>query len=129
MKGVFVVNKAVLVEELNNVGIIMTSYEFSQAGYILELRLDPERAMGWEELEHLPVTGLELVKIRPTGAYNRKVLFIPSSSKEFKDYVIKHMKYFGLGRQKALSDLRETVMKFGKKYTQNIFIEYLKRAG
>lgn len=122
-------NKAVLVEELNNVGIIMTSYEFSQAGYILELRLDPERAMGWEELEHLPVTGLELVKIRPTGAYNRKVLFIPSSSKEFKDYVIKHMKYFGLGRQKALSDLRETVMKFGKKYTQNIFIEYLKRAG
>lgn len=129
MKGVFVVNKAVLVEELNNVGIIMTSYEFSQAGYILELRLDPDRAMGWEELEHLPVTGLDLVKVRTTGAYNRKVLFIPSSSKEFKDYVIKHMKYFGLGRQKALSDLRETVMKFGKKYTQNIFIEYLKRVG
>ena len=122
-------NKAVLIEELKRVGILVLSFEFSQAGYVLELKLDPERAIGWEELEHLPITGLELVKIRPTGAYHRKVLFIPSSSKEFKDYVIKHMKYFGLGRQKALSDLRETVMKFGKKYTQNIFIEYLKRVG
>ena len=119
-------NKAVLVEELKNIGIVMTSFEFSQAGYVLELKLDPERATGWEALEQLPIIGLELAKVRITGTYNRKVLFIPSNNKEFKYYVTRHMKYFGLGRQKALSDLCETVMKFGKKHTQNIVVEYLK---
>lgn len=122
-------NKAVLTEELNNVGIITTCFEFSQAGYVLELKLDPERATGWEELELLPITGVELVKVRTMGEYNRKVLFIPSSNTEFKDYVIKHIKCFGLGRQKALSDLKETIMKFGKKQTQSILIEYLKKVG
>lgn len=122
-------NKTVLTEELNNVGIITTSFEFSQAGYVLELKLDPERATGWEELELLPINGIELVKVRTMGEYNRKVLFIPSSNMEFKDYVMKHMKNYGLGREKAISDLKETVMRFGRKQTQSILIEYIKRVG
>ena len=122
-------NKSVLIEELNNVGIITTSFEFGQSGYILELKLDPVRATGWEELDTIPVTGLELVKVKTMGEYNRKVLFIPSSNMEFKYYVVKHMKYFGLGREKALSDLKETVMRFGRKQTQFVLIEYLRKVG
>lgn len=122
-------NKAVLIEELGNIGIIMNSFEFSQAGCVLELKLDPTRAIGWEELEQLPIAGIELVKIKSTGEYNRKVLYIPSSSKEFKDYIIKHMKYFGLGRSKALSDLKEAVMKFGKKPTKYMLASYLNSNG
>ncbi|MBQ8044557.1 MAG: hypothetical protein IJ272_10530 [Clostridia bacterium] len=120
-------NKAVLVEELDNVGINMTSFEFSEAGYVLELSLNPDRATGWEVLENLPIVGLELAKSRHTGAYTRKVLFVPGNGKEFKDYVIKHMRYFGLGREKALSDLKETVNKFGTKQIRLDFEEYLKR--
>lgn len=120
-------NKSVLVEELNNIGIIITSFEFSEAGYIIELKLNPEKAVGWEELEHLPVVGLELAKSRPIGEYRRKVLFIPSNNKGFKEYVIKHMKYFGLGKSKALDDLEETVLRFGSKYTKTSVADYLKR--
>jgi len=122
-------NKSVLAQELDNAGVIMTSYEFSAAGYVLELRLNPDKATGWEELEHLPIVGLELAKVRNTGAYTRKVLFIPSNSKEFKDYVNKHMKYFGLGRQKALGDLQESINRFGTKYTKIELADYIKRGG
>ncbi len=122
-------NKAVLIEELDRVGVIVTSYEFTASGYVLELKLDWRKATGWEELEHLPIVGIELAKIRYTGAYTRKVLFVPSNSKEFKDYVNKHIKYFGLGKQKALSDLQETVEKFGKKYTKVELSNYIKRVG
>ena len=120
-------NKAVLVEELDKKGIDIISYEFSQSGYVLELKLNPERAIGWEVLECLPIVGLELAKTRNTGAYTRKVLFIPGNSKEFKDYVNKHQKYFDLGKQKALSDLHETVEKFGKKYIKIELEDYLRR--
>lgn len=122
-------NKAVLVEELAYAGFDMTSYEFSAAGYVLDLKLNPDKATGWETLEHLPIVGLEFAKSRPTGAYTRKVLLIPSSSKEFKDYVNKHMKYFGLGKKKALEHLQETIEKYGTKYTKTELNGYIKRAG
>lgn len=122
-------NKAVLIEELDCVGFDVTSFEFSAAGYVLDLKLNPDKAPGWEALEHLPIVGLELAKARSTGAYTRKVLFVPSNSKEFKDYVNKHMKYFGLGKQKALSDLQETIEKYGTKYTKTELNSYIKRVG
>lgn len=120
-------NKAVLVEELDNIGIVVTSFEFSASGYVFDLKLNPDRATGWEELEHLPIMGLELVKCRYTGFYTRKVLFIPSNNKEFKDYVMKHMRYFGLGKKKALMDLEETVGKYGTKYVKLGLSDYIKR--
>jgi len=121
------VNKSVLIEELGNVGISVLSFEFSEIGYVLELKLNPLRATGWEELEQLPIVGLELAKIRVAGAYTRKVLFIPCDSKEFKDYVIKHKRYFALGKQKALSDLEATVKKYGKRHTIICLEGYLSR--
>lgn len=120
-------NRNVLVEELKNIGIIVLSFEFGQAGYVLELKLNPDKAPGWEELEHLPIVGLELAKNRPTGAYTRKVLYIPGNSKEFKDYVNRHMKYYGLGKEKALSDLEMSIEKFGNKYTKICLQSYLNR--
>lgn len=129
MKGAFVLNKAVLVEELGNAGIIMTSFEFCASGYILDLKLNPDRATGWEALEHLPIVGLELAKTRFTGEYTRKVLFVPSNNKEFKDYVNKHINYFGLGKHKALSDLQEAIDYYGTKHTKIELAGYIKRIG
>lgn len=120
-------NKAVLIEELNRIGIDVISYEFGAAGYVLEIKLNKDKGASWEQLEHLPIVGLELAKNKSTGAYTRKILFIPASSKEFKDYVIKHVKYFGLGRKKAMSDLRESVNKYGTKHTIIDLEYYLKR--
>ena len=120
-------NKAVLIEELDYIGITTLSYEFSGAGYVLELKLNPHTSTGWEQIECMHIPGLEIGKSRDTGAYTRKVLFIPNNSKEFKDYVNKHVKYFGLGKQKALSDLGETVNRYGTKYAKVEVEEYIKR--
>ena len=120
-------NKNVLVEELNRAGIIVLSYEFTQSGYVMELKLRPEKGIGWEEIENLPIVGLEMVKFRPTGTYTAKVLFIPSNSKEFIDYVRKHMKLYGLGKPSALQDLNDTVARHGKKMTKISVTEYLRK--
>lgn len=116
-------------EELYKVGIDVIEFEFSAEGYVLKLRLNFLKTTGWEELEYLPVIGLVLAKTRDIDVYMKKALYVPSNSKEFKDYVIKHQKCFGLGKQKALSDLQETVEKYCGK---NVVVElaaYIKRSG
>ena len=120
-------NKSVLIEELAYIGMDTLSYEFSAAGYVLELKLNPQTATGWERLENLAVSGLEIGKFRDTGAYTRKVLFVPNNCKEFKDYVNKHLKYFGLGKEKALGDLGEMMNRYGTKHAKVEAEAYIKR--
>lgn len=120
-------NKSVLIQELDRVGIIVISYEFTQSGYMVELKLHPERGMGWEEIEHLPIVGLEIAKFKYVGAYSAKALFVPCRNKEFIDYVRKHMKLYGLGKQSALQDLNDLVSQYGSKMAKISVAEYLKK--
>lgn len=122
-------NKSVLIEEMNRAGVIVISCEFVQSGYVMELKLHHEKGLGWEEIEHFPIAGLEMVKFMPIGAYVAKVLFIPSTNKEFIEYVRKHMKLYGLGKQSALQDLNETVTRYGSKMTKISVAEYLRKNG
>ena len=57
------------------------------------MKLDVTKANGWEDLENLPLSGIEIAKIRTTGAYTRRVQFVPNNRKEFIDFIKKHMKY------------------------------------
>lgn len=120
-------NKRALTEALKELGIIVQSYEFGVQGYTLDLKLDINKASGWEDLEAFPFVGLEIANTRTTGAYTRKVHIIPTDRKEFIDYIRKHMKYFCVGKVCALSDLRETIEKFGSKNAKVAVYEYLRR--
>ena len=120
-------NKFVLEEELTQIGMELLSYEFVAAGYVIEIKLNPDASIGWEKLENLPIIGIEMAKFKDIGAYARQVLFIPTNDKEFKDYVRKHMKLYGQGREGALCDLRETIGKFGSRHTKIFLEEYLNK--
>lgn len=119
-------NKRVLTEELRKIGISIETLEFSTQGYTLDLKLDVNKSNGWEDLEYLPISGIEIAKFRTTGAYTRRVQIIPNSRKEFIDYVRKHMKYFCAGKTCALYDLQAMIDRLGSRNAKNAVTEYLK---
>ena len=119
-------NKLEMAENLKEVGIVVETFEFSQNGYTLDLRLNLPNATGWEELENFPFVGLEVARARTTGAYSKRVLIIPCNRKEFIAYIRKHLQTFGAGRTLALAGLSETIEKYGSKNAKITLAEFIK---
>lgn len=121
-------NKKIFTEELRAIGVEIQSFEFTNQGYVMDLKLDVKKARGWEDLEYLSIPGLEIGQMRTIAPYNKRVIYIPRSRKEFVDYVRKHMKHFGAGKECALEDLDVMIERYGSRGAKIAVMEYLKDA-
>lgn len=117
-------NKKEMIKQLNEIGIKVKSFNCTQRGYCLKLELNIVKATGWEKLEQLNFEGLEIAIIKKIDEYTKQVWFIPNNRKEFNDYIIAHIKEFGLRKPVAWRDLRFIVDTFGSTTAKLNFSSY-----
>lgn len=122
-------NKQQIISQLKKTGITVNSFSVSSFGYRFELKLDPNKANGWEELEQVITDGLEIVKTRQINDYSVQILVIPTKEKEFVDYIKRIKKHYALSDREAMDDLKYIVETLGRAKARNNLSAFLSKKG
>lgn len=117
-------NKRKLLAQLKTVGVNVQSLDFFFGGYNMKLELDISKGFGWDEFEHTPIDGLEVVKSRQITEYTREVFLIPNNSKEFTNYIQRSQRTYGLSILNAFDDLKSIVETYGSIYAKTNLATY-----
>lgn len=105
-------NKQKLICDLKRTGIDLLKLEFCSAGYLVDVKLDPNNCSGWEELEQKPFNGFELIRMRQISTYARQLVLVPVNRKEFNDYSNRYVKEYGMSKNIALEDLNSIIQEY-----------------
>lgn len=118
-------NKRKLIDEIKSTGVKVIKLEFCPAGYLMRLRLSPTNHSGWEEFEDKTFDGFEIMRMRKVSVSIRQVILIPTTRKEFNDYLRRHTKEYGTSRCVALNDLEILISEYGSVDAKSNFKNYI----
>ena len=122
-------NKQQITSQLKKVGITVNGFSVASFGYRFELKIDPNNANGWEELEQVITDGLEIVKTRQINDYSVQILVIPTKEKEFIDYIKRVKKQYALSNVEAIENLKDMVETLGRAKARNNLSAFLSKKG
>lgn len=112
-------NKQKVSKELSDIGIKVKSFEFTAAGYLIQVWLDSSSKGTWEDLECLSISGFEIVRIERINQVVKQIILIPANEQEFSDYIKRYVKAYNLHQDFAIIDLTCIAEKYGSITVRN----------
>ena len=106
-------NKQNIRKDLSKLGITVESFEFNENGHRLELKINQQKGIGWEELDSILLDGFSIVSPRYIDGLRLRVTLVPCNEREFTYYIQKYVKCYGLSRSTALIELERIVSDLG----------------
>ena len=110
-------------------GIRIERSEISGEGIVFELSMDPVKGVGWEQLEDNLGDALELTVIKNINAYTKWIRLIPACTREFKYYINKYIKTYGVSKRYAMYKLETAVTTYGSLYAHSNFESFKRNFG
>lgn len=106
-------DKQILTKELSDIGIKAKSIVFNSTGYVINGRIDSSFKLSLEDFGEMSIDGFELIRVEEVNRLMRRLVLLPASEKEFKDYIRRYYKTYNLREEFALLDLTYLVEKYG----------------
>ena len=118
-------NKQKIKKELKDLGIEVYTFEFTEEGHILQLRLTLD-TFGWSDFEQTPIEGFEVTNPRMVNESTMRYTLVPANEVEFKYYIQKYINSYGLSRKTAMTELERIILNTGNMDILQKFNNFIK---
>lgn len=118
-----------LVFDLRQMGFDVMKFEPCIMGFQAEIKLNPITCLGWEQLEDKCFDNFEIAETEKLSSYVKRVIFIPTTSKAYTQYVNEYVVLYGERKICAIRRLLETVGQYGSSYAKNNLKRYIISGG
>ena len=96
-------------KEFERHGILVERIYFNENGHRLQLKIDADHAVGWEELDLIYLPGLSIVDPRRVDDVRIRVTLVPNNEQEFDIFLEEYEKHFAVKRSAALIELNRVI--------------------